>query len=64
MNTFSDEESIRLAVEYRLRQWGIAYEREVSVGVGQLRADIVTADTVIEVKKTLGRSGIYQAKGD
>ncbi|MGG6267151.1 hypothetical protein ACQ4M3_13365 [Leptolyngbya sp. AN03gr2] len=62
-HAYKTEEELRRAIEKRLRAWQIPYEREVNVGVGNLRADIVTSDTVIEIKRVLTRSEIYQAKG-
>lgn len=56
------EEDIRTYIENWLRQKGIATEREVACGNG-VRADLVTPDTVIEVKKQLTRGTIYQAYG-
>ncbi|MCU0548689.1 MAG: hypothetical protein MUC48_05010 [Leptolyngbya sp. Prado105] len=44
-----------------LKSKGIAAESEV--WVGKLRADIVTADSVYELKKVLDRTSIYQALG-
>ncbi len=56
------EADIRDHVEFWLKQQGIAVEREVSCGNG-IRADLVTPDMVIEVKKYLNRGTIYQAHG-
>jgi hypothetical protein len=56
------EEDIRRYVEDRLKQQGIPAEREVVCGNG-IRADLVTPDTVIEIKKQLNRGAIYQAHG-
>lgn len=56
------EEDIRRYIEDWLKQKGIATEREVACGSG-VRADLVTSDTVIEVKKQLNRGTIYQAYG-
>lgn len=59
---FNREEDIRNCVEAWLKQQNIPVEREVSCGNG-IRADLVTPDTVIEVKKYLNRGAIYQAHG-
>lgn len=56
------EEDIRNHIEAWLKQQGIAVEREVICGNG-IRADLVTSDTVIEIKKQLTRGAIYQAHG-
>jgi hypothetical protein len=56
------EEDIRNYIEARLKQQGISTEREVVCGNG-IRADLVTPDTVIEIKKQLNRGAIYQAHG-
>lgn len=56
------EEDIRTHIEAWLRQQGVSVEREVVCGNG-IRADLVTPDTVIEVKKYLNRSALYQAHG-
>lgn len=56
--TESDLQDYCLAV---LKSKGIAAESEV--WVGKLRADIVTADAVYELKKVLDRASIYQALG-
>ncbi len=56
------EEDLRSHIENWLKQKGIATEREVACGNG-VRADLVTSDTVIEVKKQLNRGAIYQAYG-
>lgn len=56
------EEDIRTHIETWLKQQGVAVDREVSCGNG-IRADLVTSDTVIEVKKYLNRGAIYQAHG-
>lgn len=56
------EEDIRRYIEAWLKQQGISTEREVTCGNG-VRADLVTPDTVIEIKKQLNRGSIYQAYG-
>lgn len=56
------EEDIRQYIEARLKQKGVAFEREVACGNG-IRADLVTADTVIEIKRRLNRGALYQAYG-
>lgn len=56
------EEDIRTHIEAWLRQQGVSVEREVVCGNG-IRADLVTPDTVIEVKKYLNRGALYQAHG-
>ena len=56
------EEDIRQYIEARLKQQGVAFEREVACGNG-IRADLVTADTVIEIKRRLNRGTLYQAYG-
>jgi len=63
MPEFTDEESVCQVVARHLRDRRIPYEREVEVGAGGLRADFVTPDSVIEVKRVLGRVEIYQAVG-
>jgi hypothetical protein len=63
MPNFTDEESVCQVVARHLRDRRIPYEREVEVGAGGLRADFVTPDSVIEVKRVLGRAEIYQAVG-
>lgn len=49
-------------IEAWLKQQGISAEREVVCGNG-VRADLVTPDMVIEIKKHLNRGAIYQAYG-
>jgi hypothetical protein len=56
------EEDIRTQIEAWLKQQGVSVEREVVCGNG-VRADLVTPDTVIEVKKYLNRGALYQAHG-
>lgn len=56
------EEDIRTQIEAWLKQQGVSVEREVVCGNG-IRADLVTSDTVIEVKKYLNRGALYQAYG-
>jgi hypothetical protein len=56
------EEDIRTQIEAWLKQQGISVEREVVCGNG-IRADLVTPDMVIEVKKYLNRGALYQAYG-
>ena len=56
------EEDIRQYIEARLKQQGVAFEREVACGNG-IRADLVTPDTVIEIKRRLNRGTLYQAYG-
>lgn len=56
------ETDIRQYIETWLKQQGIPAEREVVCGNG-VRADLVTPDTVIEIKKYLNRGAIYQALG-
>lgn len=56
------EEDIRTHIEAWLKQQGVSVEREVVCGNG-IRADLVTPDTVIEVKKYLNRGALYQAHG-
>lgn len=56
------EEDIRTQIEAWLKQQGVSVEREVVCGNG-IRADLVTPDTVIEVKKYLNRGALYQAHG-
>ncbi|MBW4468603.1 MAG: hypothetical protein KME07_24525 [Pegethrix bostrychoides GSE-TBD4-15B] len=56
------EEDIRQYIEARLQQKGIKTQREVACGNG-IRADLVTSDMVIEVKRRLNRGAIYQAYG-
>lgn len=56
------EEDIRNHIEAWLKQQGISVDREVTCGNG-IRADLVTPDTVIEIKKQLNRGAIYQAHG-
>jgi len=56
------EEDIRQYIEARLKQRGIAAQREVACGNG-IRADLVTPDMVIEIKRQLNRGAIYQAYG-
>ncbi|MBF2073553.1 MAG: hypothetical protein IGS50_07305 [Synechococcales cyanobacterium C42_A2020_086] len=61
--TFQTERDIQDYIETRLKQRGIPVEREVVCGKSDVRADLVTPDTVIEVKKYLNRNAIYQAIG-
>lgn len=56
------EEDIRHYIETRLQQKGIATQREVTCGNG-IRADLVTPDMVIEIKRQLNRGALYQAYG-
>lgn len=56
------EEDIRTSIEAWLKQQGVSVKREVACGNG-IRADLVTPDMVIEVKKCLNRGNIYQAHG-
>lgn len=56
------EQDIRNYVESWLKQQGIVADREVVCGNG-IRADLVTPDMVIEIKKQLNRGAIYQAYG-
>lgn len=56
------EEDIRQYIEARLNQQGVAFEREVACGNG-IRADLVTPDMVIEIKRRLNRGTLYQAYG-
>lgn len=56
------EQDIRNYIEAWLKQQGILADREVVCGNG-IRADLVTPDTVIEIKKQLNRGAIYQAYG-
>ena len=60
--SFQQEEEIRQYIEARLKQQGIAVQREVACGNG-IRADLVTSDRVIEIKRQLNRGAIYQAYG-
>ncbi|WNZ22841.1 hypothetical protein HJG54_08210 [Leptolyngbya sp. NK1-12] len=56
------EADIRQYIETWLKQQGISFEREVVCGNG-VRADLVTPDMVIEIKKYLNRGAMYQAHG-
>jgi hypothetical protein len=56
------EEDIRNQIEAWLKQQDISVDREVTCGNG-IRADLVTPDMVIEIKKQLNRGTIYQAHG-
>lgn len=56
------EEELCTRIEAWLKQKGIAVQREVVCGNG-IRADLVTPDTVIEVKTYLNRGNLYQAHG-
>lgn len=56
------EEDIRQYIEARLKQKGVSTEREVACGNG-IRADLVTPNMVIEIKRQLNRGAIYQAYG-
>lgn len=56
------EEDICNHVAAWLQKQGKGVEREVVCGNG-IRADLVTTDTVIEVKKYLNRGALYQAYG-
>jgi len=60
--SFQQEEEIRQYIEARLKQQGVAVQREVACGNG-IRADLVTSDRVIEIKRQLNRGAIYQAYG-
>ncbi|MFM7425607.1 MAG: hypothetical protein ACKO7W_11545 [Elainella sp.] len=61
METLPLEREIQDHIYQKLLQWGESAQLEVSVPGG--RADIVTSDTVYEVKRELDREAIYQAAG-
>jgi hypothetical protein len=56
------EEDICNHIAAWLKRQGTGVEREVVCGNG-IRADLVTPDTVIEVKRYLNRGALYQAYG-
>jgi hypothetical protein len=60
---FQTEKEVQDYIKAWLSQQGVSCEDEVVCSPNGIRADIVTPDAVIEVKKYLDREAIYQAKG-